>query len=174
MWFLDEPEGTHRCPLSNRCAACRMWEHASFCLVQLNGCPAFMLEALSRTETRRIHFSFHVSTSICTAVAVWPCGVLRFMNRIYSSKTVCKARARKTIVFHYKLMEQSPSWDANRFSASKEISPILWKSNVNFRFHERPPPVYSEPDQSSPCLPHPTSWRSILILFSHLRLWGLG
>ena len=29
---------------------------------------------------------------------------------------------------------------------------------------------YSEPDQSSPCPPHPTSWRSILILSSHLRL----
>ena len=29
---------------------------------------------------------------------------------------------------------------------------------------------YPEPDQSSPCLPHHNSWRSILILFSHLRL----
>jgi hypothetical protein len=28
---------------------------------------------------------------------------------------------------------------------------------------------YPEPAQSSPC-PHPTSWRFILILFSHLRL----
>ena len=28
---------------------------------------------------------------------------------------------------------------------------------------------YPEPDQSCPC-PHPTSWRSILILSSHLRL----
>jgi len=29
---------------------------------------------------------------------------------------------------------------------------------------------YPDPDKSSPC-PHPTSWRSILILSSHLRLW---
>ena len=29
---------------------------------------------------------------------------------------------------------------------------------------------YPEPDQSSPCPPPPTSWRSILILSSHLRL----
>ena len=29
---------------------------------------------------------------------------------------------------------------------------------------------YSEPDQSNPCPPHPTSWRSILILYFHLRL----
>jgi hypothetical protein len=32
---------------------------------------------------------------------------------------------------------------------------------------------YPEPYQSCPCPPHPTSWRSILILSSHLRL-GLG
>ena len=35
---------------------------------------------------------------------------------------------------------------------------------------------YPQPDRSSPC-PHPTSWRSILILLSHLRLdlpSGLG
>ena len=29
---------------------------------------------------------------------------------------------------------------------------------------------YPEPARSSPCPPHPTSWRSILILYSHLRL----
>jgi len=29
---------------------------------------------------------------------------------------------------------------------------------------------YPEPDQSSSCPPHPTSWRSILILSCHLRL----
>jgi len=29
---------------------------------------------------------------------------------------------------------------------------------------------YSQPEQSTPCLPHPTSWRSILILPSHLTL----
>ena len=29
---------------------------------------------------------------------------------------------------------------------------------------------YPEPDRSSPCPPHPTSWRSILILSSHLYL----
>ena len=30
---------------------------------------------------------------------------------------------------------------------------------------------YSESARSSPCPPHPTSWRSILILSSHLRLF---
>ena len=65
-------------------------------------------------------------------------------------------------------MEQSPSWEANRSSASQEIFygtqwfitafararhfSLFWAS----LFHSIPP--------------HPTSWRSILILSSHLRL----
>jgi len=38
-----------------------------------------------------------------------------------------------------------------------------------FRLQELATFPYPEPDQSSPS-PHPTSWRSILILSSHLRL----
>ena len=38
-------------------------------------------------------------------------------------------------------MEQSPSREANRFSASQEIPHILWNLNVNYRIHQCPPPV---------------------------------
>ena len=37
-----------------------------------------------------------------------------------------------TYLFTY-CMEQSPSWEPNRFSASQEILRILWNPNVHYR-----------------------------------------
>ena len=65
-------------------------------------------------------------------------------------------------------MVQSPSWEANWFAASPEIPRILWNPKVHYRTHKRPPPV-SILGQPNP-VHIPTSWRSILILSTHLRL----
>ena len=75
-------------------------------------------------------------------------------------------------------MEQSPAWEANRFSASHEIPRILWNLNVHYRVHKFPPYVHVLSHVNPVHAPHPTSWISILILSSYLRLvsceWSLS
>ena len=79
----------------------------------------------------------------------------------------------QTHLFTYLLtysMVQSPSWEANWFAASQEIPLISRNPKVHSLTHKRPPPVSILGQPKPVHNPHPTSWRSILILSTHLRL----
>jgi hypothetical protein len=82
-----------------------------------------------------------------------------FSNYVWNKEKFC------TYLLTYS-MEQSRSWEANPFSASQEILRILLNPKVHYRIHLS----LSRATSIQSIAPHPTSWRSILILFSHLIL----
>jgi hypothetical protein len=59
--------------------------------------------------------------------------ILTFLWAHRSSKNPTK-------YFNYS-MEQSPSWEANRFSASQEIPLILWNTMIHYHVQKYPPSV---------------------------------
>ena len=66
--------------------------------------------------------------------------------------------------------EQWPSWEGNWFSSSEEIPCIIWNSKVHYHIHKCCHLPLSWPRSIQTMPSHPTSWRSIILLSSHLCL----
>jgi len=67
-------------------------------------------------------------------------------------------------------MEQSPSLDANLFSASQEIPRILWNPNVHYRIYKSPPPIPTLSQINTVHTPIFDFLKIHFILSSHLSL----
>ena len=98
------------------------------------------------------------TSNICSATGLcpWITGFYCSYMRSEVSNTYC--------------MEQSPSWEANRLSVSQEIPRILRNPRVHYRIYKCPAPIPILSQIGPVHTPHFTSWRTILILYSHLRL----
>jgi len=65
-------------------------------------------------------------------------GLVRRLLYLYE-QVICGGMHYVTFLIYS--MQQIPSWEANRLSASQEIHHILWNPKVRYRIHKCPPPV---------------------------------
>ena len=100
-----------------------------------------------------------------------------FIYCLISSLRWCSPLWPSTSIYLLKYSkEQSPSWEANRFSANQEIPSILWNPKVHYRIYISPPPVaiLSQISLNNilPSAPGPFKW-SLSLIFPFMHICSL-
>ena len=88
---------------------------------------------------------------------------------VYGSYTQQYTDSHNKSIYIANAMEQSPSWEANTYSASQEISCILWNPKIHNRNYKRPSPAPVLGQINPVHTTQTTSWIPISILSSHQR-----
>jgi hypothetical protein len=101
---------------------------------------------VGKKQLEASHFLPRLLLACCLLVACLPACLLarslaRLLARLLASCLPACLPACLLACLLARSMEQSPSWEANRFSDSQEFPRILWNSKCHYGIYKNPPPV---------------------------------
>jgi hypothetical protein len=134
-------------------------ESSNYNYYKLNHCwPTYDMPHTSRDSSRNLFKCWFLKTlTYITSkdFTFYHQHHLKIYNTMGQSSIKDKLHSSINILIYS--VEQSPSWEANRFAASQEIPCILWNSKIHYRIHKCPPPVPIQRQLNTIHKPHPTS-----------------